>query len=209
MASAASARLALVLACGALAREVLALVRANGWQRAIVLQCLPADLHNRPQQIVPRLRARLDTALASGRYRRVLVGYGDCGTGGLLDDLLADYRRRGCAVERLPGAHCYALFAGLPSFDRLAASEPGSFYLTDFLARHFQRLVWQGLGLDRHPELLSVYFGHYRRLVYLAQTDDPSLNAAAEAAAERLGLRYRRLSVGYGQLLPALAEAAA
>ncbi|MGZ9161239.1 MAG: DUF1638 domain-containing protein, partial [Candidatus Limnocylindrales bacterium] len=128
----------------------------------------------------------------------------DCGTGGLLDPVIADE-----GVERLAGAHCYEFYAGGARFERLAEEEPGTFYLTDFLARNFDRLVVKGLGLDRHPELLGEYFGNYRRLVYLAQTDDPALTTAARRAARRLGLRFERRLTGYGELATTIAAVAA
>jgi hypothetical protein len=123
------------------------------------------------------------------------VLYGDCGTGGELDRILAEE-----GVERIEGPHCYSFFAGGEAFERLAEQEVGTFYLTDYLVRHFDRLMWQGLGLDRHPDLLPIYFGNYRRLVYLAQIDDPALDAKAEEAAQRLGLDYERVSTGMGEL---------
>ena len=132
------------------------------------------------------------------------MAYADCGTGGLLDAVL---REEG--VERLPGAHCYQVFAGHATFDELMAEEPATFFLTDFLARHFDRLVVRGLGLDRYPELLPVYFGAYRRVVYLAQTDDPALLHAARAAAARLDLAFELRHTGYGELAPAIEALAA
>jgi hypothetical protein len=189
----------LVLACGALAREVLATKAALGLTDAqMTLQCLPADLHNRPALIAPRVAEVL--AARRAEFDTVLVAYGECGTGGALDAVLAQYD-----AQRLPHAHCYALFAGAAQFEQIVEDDIGSFFLTDFLARHFDRLVWQGLGLDRHPHLLPVYFGHYRRLVYLAQTDDADLRARAQAAAARLGLAYVQCDVGYGDLTAALA----
>jgi len=189
----------LVLACGALANEVLAVKAALGLSDAdMTLQCLPAELHNRPAQIAPRVAQVL--AARRHEFDQVLVGYGDCGTGGALDTVLAQYD-----AQRLPHAHCYALFAGMEQFDQIVEDEIGSFFVTDFLARHFDRLVWQGLGLDRHPHLLPIYFGNYRRLVHLAQTDDAQLRDSAAAAAERLGLEFVHLPVGYGDLTAALA----
>lgn len=190
----------LVLACGALAREITDLVRLNGWSH-VTVECLPARLHNRPEQIPGAVAERLDGAAA--RYDRILVGYGDCGTGGLLDDVLA---ARG--VERFPGAHCYEFYATTPLFTRLHDAEPGTFYLTDFLARHFDRLVWRHLGLDRHPELRDAYFGNYSRIVYLSQARSEELVAAAEQAANRLGLRFEHRAVGYGDLEASLTAAA-
>jgi hypothetical protein len=135
----------------------------------------------------------------AGRYQRVFVGYADCGTGGELDRVL---ERHG--VDRLPGDHCYGFLAGNAEWEALHDAEPATFYLTDFLARHFDAIVFRGLGLDRHPELLPDYFGNYRRLLYLAQTDDDELRARARAAAERLGLSYEERRTGYGDLLPSL-----
>ncbi len=186
----------LVLACGAIAREVLAVVRLNGWEHVDV-RCLPGKLHSRPERIAGAVEAKLREI--SGRYERVFVAYADCGTGGALDRVLAAH-----GVERLPGAHCYGFFAGNDAFAALHEEEPGTFYLTDFLARHFEALVVRSLKLDRHPELMPQIFGNYRRLVYLAQTDDPDLDARARAAAGYLGLVYERRRTGYGELRPAL-----
>ena len=191
----------LVLACGALAREILALLPPERFP-AIHLHCLPATLHNRPERIAPAVRAAL--AEAAGRYDRVFVAYADCGTGGALDAVLAE-----TGAERLPGAHCYAFFTGVATFDRTGEADLRSFFLTDFLARHFETLVWEGLGLDRHPALRDAYFGNYERVVYLAQTEDAALTAAARAAAGRLGLDFERRFVGYGDLAPAMARLAA
>lgn len=189
----------LVIACGALAREIIDITRLNGWDH-IQLECLPAHLHNRPELIPAAVVERLDRA--AGRFDRVLVGYADCGTGGLLDRVLEE---RG--VERLPGAHCYEFFATSPVFAGLHDAEPGTFYLTDYLCRHFDRLVWSHLGLDRHPELRTEYFRNYHRLVYLSQTEDPDLLDRARRAADRLELAFEHRHVGYGDLVPALAAA--
>ena len=179
----------------------MALKRANRWAHVDV-QCLPAELHNRPERIVPAVREQI-RAHRSG-YNTIFIAYADCGTGGMLDRLL---REEG--LERLPGAHCYEFFAGSETFARLQEAEPGTFYLTDFLVRHFERLVTRGLGLDRHPELASEYFRHYRRLVYLAQRPaaSPPTNGNPEAAeaqarriAERLGLEFEYRFTGYGEL---------
>ena len=185
-----------MLACGAIAREVLALNELNDWTH-VDLRCLPAQLHSRPERIPAAVDAKL-TELA-GRYERVFVAYADCGTGGALDPVL---ERHG--VERLPGAHCYGFLAGNDAWDAMQDEEPATFYLTDFLARHFDALVVRALKLDTHPELLSLMFGNYRRLVYLAQTDDPELDRRAEEAAEFLGLDYERVRTGYGELVPSL-----
>ena len=191
----------LLVACGALAREALAVLAANRLGDRVELACLPALLHNRPERIPGAVREKIQAA--RGRYDRVLVLYGDCGTGGELDRVLAEE-----GVERIEGPHCYAFYAGWATFDALAEAEPGTFYLTDFLARQFETLVVEGLGLDRHPELLPLYFGNYRRLVYLAQTDDAGLTAKAEAAAERLGLAFERRFTGLGGLAEFVRKAA-
>jgi hypothetical protein len=178
------ARKILVIACGALAREVLALKLD-----AIDLACLPAQLHNHPKQIPEAMRAKIRANRQA--YDEILCLYGDCGTGGELDRVLAEE-----GVSRIEGAHCYAFYAGGEAFSELAEEEPGTFYLTDFLVRHFDALVIRGLGLDRHPELRDDYFGNYRRVVYLAQFEDLDLEAKARAAAERLGLAYERRFTG-------------
>src|SRR6202030_2691535 len=189
----------LIIACGALAHEITALRRANGWDQLDV-RCLPAELHNRPEKIPGAVR---DVIRASReRYRSIFVAYGDCGTGGLLDAVL---REEG--IERIPGAHCYEFFATHPVFSALAEAEPGTFYLTDFLLRHFERLVVEGLGLDRHPELYPCYFGNYRRLVYLAQAPAPHSEAEARAIAARLGLEFEYRFTGFGTLESALTSA--
>lgn len=196
----ASAAPVLVIACGALAREIVALQRANGW-RGLEVQCLPPELHNRPERIPGAVRE----AIREGRrsHERIFVAYADCGTGGQLDAVLASE-----GVERLPGAHCYEFFATSAAFERLAHEEPGTFYLTDFLARHFERLVIEGLGLDRYPELAREYFRNYRRLVYLVQSKDERTAQAARAAAERLGLDYEERYTGYGELATRLGSVA-
>lgn len=189
----------LVIACGALAWEIMALVRANGWD-AFDVQCLPADWHNRPERIPDAVRAKIREAKES--YRAVFVAYGDCGTGGLLDAVLEEE-----GVARIPGAHCYQFYMGAEAFDALAEAEPGCFFLTDYLAKHFDQLVIEGLGIDRHPELMAMYFGNYTKVVYLAQTEDPALVAAAQKAAERLGLAFEMRVTGYGGLAPLLEQA--
>jgi hypothetical protein len=196
-----SAPRVLILACGALAREILALLPPERFPN-IHLHCLPATLHNRPQRIAPALRAALEER--QGQYDRILVGYGDCGSGGELDKVVAEF-----GAERLPGPHCYAFFTGVTEFARDPEADLRSFFLTDFLARHFEALIWEGLGMDRHPELRDAYFGHYERVVFLAQTEDAGLTAAAEAAARRLGLAFERRFVGYGDLATTLRDVAA
>jgi hypothetical protein len=182
----------LIIACGALAQEITALRRANGWDQLDV-QCLPAELHNRPEKIPAAVRALIHAARDT--YRSIFVAYGDCGTGGLLDGVL---REEG--VERIPGAHCYEFFATAPVFAALAEAEPGTFYLTDFLLRHFERLVVRGLGLDKHPELFAMYFGNYRKLVYLAQSPGALSEKQSRAIALRMGLEFEYRQTGYGTL---------
>jgi hypothetical protein len=190
-----SGRKVLVIACGALAREVLAL-RLD----AIDLTCLPASLHNHPERIPEAMRAKIRANRAA--YDEILCLYGDCGTGGALDRVLAEE-----GVRRIEGAHCYAFFASEDAFAALAEEEPGTFYLTDFLARHFDTLVIKGLGLDRFPQLRDDYFGAYRRVVHLAQFDDPETTAKARAAADRLGLAFERRFTGLAGLRAFLGEA--
>ena len=190
----------LVIGCGALAKELVAVIDQVGLSN-VDLTCLPATLHNRPGGIPALVREKIRQARP--RYERIFIAYADCGTGGLLDAVLADE-----GVERLPGAHCYEFYATAPTFAALADEELGTFYLTDFLARNFDRLVITGLGIDRHPELLATYFGNYKRLVYLAQTDDPTLVATARRAARRLGLTFEVRSTGYGELATSLKAAA-
>lgn len=191
----------LALACGALAREILALKAANGWAN-LDLHCLPADLHLWPQRIPDAVAA----AVAEHRpaYDRIIVVYADCGTGGLLAARCAEL-----GVEMVPGPHCYAFFAGNDTFAAWTETEITAFYLTDFLARHFDAFVWRPMGFDRHPELIGMMLGNYEKLVYLAQTDDIDLDARARDAAQRLGLAYERRLTGYGDLPAALAAAAA
>ncbi|MGZ4110725.1 MAG: DUF1638 domain-containing protein [Actinomycetota bacterium] len=188
----------LVVACGAIAREVLAVIRLNGWTH-VTLQCLPGKLHNTPQRIADAVDAKLSDAEATGAYDAMFVAYGDCGSAGALDRVLVAH-----GVDRLPGDHCYGFFAGVDTFAAMHEDNPYTFYLTDFLCRHFDRLVVHGLKLDAHPELLPMYFGNYRRLVYLSQTDDETLVAQARAAADFLGLGFEHRRTAYGDLQPSL-----
>jgi hypothetical protein len=189
----------LIIACGALAHEITALRRANRWDD-LTVQCLPAELHNRPERIPAAVRALIQES--RDRFRSIFVAYADCGTGGRLDAVLAEE-----GVERIPGAHCYEFFATGPVFAQLAEAEPGTFYLTDFLLRHFERLVIRGLGLDRHPELFPSYFGNYRKLVYLGQAPAPDSEDAARAIAARMGLAFEYRRTGYGTLQTKLSAA--
>lgn len=182
----------LLIACGALAREIVDLVERSRWM-GFDIQCLPAKWHNTPELIVPGVAEILDRT--RGRYASTYVLYGDCGTGGALDALLA---REG--VARIEGPHCYAFFSGNAAFSARAENEFTAFYLTDYLARQFDKLIWEGLGLDRHPELLKDYFRHYTKVVYLAQVEDAELRKKAEAAAAKLGLAYEYRFTGYGEL---------
>ena len=194
----------LIIACGALAHEIAALRRANAWT-AIDVCCLPPELHNRPERIAPAVQEKIRAH--RNEYRSIFVAYGDCGTGGRLDAVLQEE-----GVERLPGAHCYEFFAGARAFADMAETEPGTFYLTDFLARHFERLVVRGLGIDRHPELAQEYFRNYRKVVYLAQTRSTTLLEQARRIALRLGLAFEHCDTGFGELgtrLTALATATA
>ncbi len=181
----------LVLACGALVSELRTVLAADGLTEHVDVRYLPANLHNRPDRIVPALRELLDELDPHGD-RDVLIGYADCGTGGTLDALLTERPN----LRRLPGDHCYEFFAGSPLFRELAEAELGTFYLTDFLAKHFDALVWQGLRLDRHPELLPAYFGNYTTLMLLSQTERGDVLAAGRDAAHRLGLQFQHRHVG-------------
>ncbi len=184
-----------VLACGALALHVKAIAARNGLD--LDVHPLPPELHNRPERIAPALEA-LAQQLA-GRYDRLLIGYADCGSRGAVDELCA---RLG--AERLPGETCYDLFAGTAAIAAIRDEEPGTFFLTDFLAKTFDHLVWCGLGLDRHPDLRDTYFGNYRRVVWLAQSPTPALAAAAAAAAARLGLPLEVRETGDARLAQVL-----
>jgi hypothetical protein len=179
---------ALLIACGALARELVELRRRNAWEHIRIL-CLPADLHHTPNKIAGAVADAIEKN--KDKYGSIFVVYADCGTNGSLDRVLDEY-----GIERISGAHCYQFFAGESIFDTLSEEEPGTFYLTDFLVRHFDRLVVKGLGLDRHPELKSLYFGNYKRVVYLVQTNSEKLSAQAREQADYLGLEYIEHNTG-------------
>lgn len=188
----------LIIACGALAKEIVEIGKLNGWDH-IRIQCLPAELHNRPAKIPEAVAAEIE--IHQSAFDQIFVAYADCGTGGRLDDVLAKYE-----IERLPGAHCYEFYSGSEVFEELAGEEPGTFYLTDFLTRHFDRLVKNGLGLNTHPELMSTYFGNYRRLVYLSQSESTKLVALAKSHANYLGLEFNHKHTGLDQVRNNLTE---
>ena len=190
----------LVIACGALAKEITALIRMNNWTH-LQLRYLPAKLHNEPKNIPQNIRKYLVNA--QNKFSRIFIGYADCGTGGKLDNLLEEF-----GVQRLPGAHCYEFFSSTQTFSKMLEEEPGSFFLTDFLVKSFEKLIWQGLKINSHPELLKIYFRHYKRLVYLAQTESKELQTQAQEIAKRLGLSYSYRFNGYGGLSPALSDLA-
>jgi hypothetical protein len=185
-----------LIGCGALAREVLALKEKHGWDADVL--ALPALLHNTPGRIAPAVRERLREARAA--YERVVVVYGDCGTGGLLDKMLAEE-----GVERVAGPHCYEMYAN-GAFADMMDEALGTYFLTDYLVQSFDHLVIEGMGLDRHPELLGEYFRNYTRVVYLAQQDDADLRRRAQQAAAQLGLPLEVRQVGYGALETRLIE---
>ena len=180
-----------IVVCGAIAREVLAIARRLEWD--FELTAVPAQYHNSPEKIAPAVAKLLDEW--ASLYDVILVGYADCGTKGALDALLARYDH----VVRIPGPHCYEFYGG-STFRQQATAQPGTFYLTDFLAHHFERLVWEGLGLDRHPELAQVYFGHYTHLLYLQQMAEADESQRAENAASKLGVQYVRAHTGLEEL---------
>ena len=182
----------LILACGALAKEISALIRLNGWSH-LKTRYLPAILHNTPEKITEQLRMVLQSSQT--KFSKIFIGYADCGTGGKIDSLLDEF-----GVQRLPGAHCYEFFAGKLTFAEIIKEEIGSYFLTDFLVKAFEKLVWQGMKIDRHPELLPIYFKHYKKLVYLAQSENLELQTQAHEIAGRLGLVYEKRVTGYGEL---------
>ena len=191
----------LVIACGALAREIVWLQKANGWEQ-FDLQCLDAELHNRPKLIPGKLRLKIEQNRKN--YHHIFVAYADCGTGGQIDALLAEDAMRD--IERLPGAHCYSFYAGEERFSELAEKDLGTFYLTDFLVEHFDRLIIRGLGLDEHPELRAQLFANYTKVVYLSQRQDSWLEQQAKKAAEFLALGFEIVPCGYGDLQTGLQE---
>ena len=184
----------LIIACGALARELSEVVSINNLKH-IEVECLPASYHNSPDKIPAALEERI--LKHSADYEQIFVGYADCGTGGKVDKVCEKF-----GLKRLSGSHCYEFFAGRENFANIQENNIGSFYLTDFLVRHFERLVIKALWIDTHPELLNEYFGNYTQVVYLAQTDDPKLEELARKAAKKLGLKLVIKKTGYGDLEP-------
>lgn len=196
----ANAKKVLVIACGMIAREIIAVRDALRLDH-LELTCLPAEFHYRPDRIAPALDIAIARARAEGT-ENIFVGYADCGTGGDIDKVCAAH-----GVARIDGPHCFAFYQGLPAFEAVADGDMTSFYMTDFLCRHFDAFFMKPMGLDRHPELIKDFFGNYEKVVYLAQTDDPALEAVAIRAAKLLGLAYERRFTGYGDLAPALKKA--
>ncbi|MDQ0999542.1 hypothetical protein QFZ34_004724 [Phyllobacterium ifriqiyense] len=190
-----------VIACGMIAREVLAIREQFGLDH-LQLICLPAEYHHYPDKIAPSVDQAIQKAKADG-ITNIFIGYADCGTGGLLDRVCEKH-----GVERIAGPHCFSFYAGNDLFAAQWDDDMTSFFMTDFLARHFDAFMVKPLGLDRHPELRDIYFGNYKKMVYMAQTDNPELSVKAEKAAEFLGLAYERRLTGYGDLVPALKAAA-
>ena len=188
----------LIIACGALAREIIDLKQANGWTH-LDLTCLPANYHLYPEKITAAVQAAV--AKHRSNYRQIFVAYADCGTGGLLQKVCADL-----GVEMIAGPHCYSFFEGNDRFLAQAEQEITTFYLTDFLVRQFEAFIVKPMGLDRHPELRDMYFAHYEKLVYQAQTDDPALTAKAQDCARILGLEFERRHTGYGDLETSLSK---
>jgi len=180
----------LVICCGAIANEIVTMVRENDWDHMKV-ECLPAKLHNEPGALPEGVRAKIRAGRARGD--EVVVLYSDCGTGGGMAKVLQEE-----GVENIGGSHCYEVFAGSEQFKQLMQDEPGSFFVTDFLARAFEKLVFKGLGLDCHPKLRDVYFGKYRKMVYLVQRENPDTLVLAEAAAASIGLELEVRHTGYG-----------
>ncbi len=182
-----------ILACGALANELVALKQLNHWNDWNIV-CLPAHYHQTPQKIPMAVKTAIGK-IRQQNNNEIFVAYGDCGTGGRLDTVLEE-----AGVERLAGAHCYEFFAGSQAFSDFQDAELGTFYLTDFLVNHFETYVWRALGLDRKPELMEMYFGNYKKLVYLAQTQSERCIAQAKLHAKKLGLSFEYRYTGYGEL---------
>lgn len=183
----------LLIACGALAREIVELIERNGW-RHLDVTCLPAKLHHTPGLIPEAVRGKI--RLAGDRYEKIYVLYGDCGTGGLLDEVLAEEGH----VERIPGPHCFSFFMGNEAFAAGAEDDISTFFLTDYFCRHFEKFVWEALGLDRRADMVDFVFANYQKLVFMPQVEDEALERKARAIAAKLGLAYEYRFCGYGDL---------
>ncbi len=186
----------LIITCGAIAKEIVKLQKLNGWEH-IKIQAISAELHNRPEKIPLAVREVIESK--QHLYKKIFVAYADCGTGGLLDKTLEEFD-----IERLPGNHCYDFFSGADVIQQLNEVEVGSYYLTDFLCRHFDRLIKKGLGLDKHPELMNIYFSNYKKLIYLSQSKSEKLEKMAQEQAKYLGLEYQYLHTGLENLADGL-----
>ncbi len=183
----------LLIACGALAHEIIALNRINQWE-CFTVECIPAKIHWTPEKIPNAIRAKIRASRA--RFEKIYVVFGDCGTAGALDSVLEEEK-----VERIAGPHCFSFMAGNEHFAALAEGDGVSaFYLTDFMVKHFDKFFWEGLWLDRHPELLPMYFGNYKKVIYTAQVKDALLEDEARVIAQRLHLDYEYRFTGYGDL---------
>ena len=172
----------LIIGCGAIAHEINEIIRLNNWKN-ITLKCLNANLHNRPEKLPAKIKDAIDQYIDD--YSKIFIAYADCGSGGLIDLMLKDYD-----IERLEGAHCYEFYAGMRSFKELSEKEIGTFYLTDFLVKHFDRLVIEGLGISKHPNLKDDYFRNYKNVVYLAQNPNNDLELKARKCADFLNLEF-------------------
>ncbi len=188
-----------IIACGMIAREVLAVNEQLGFDH-IDLKCLPAEYHHHPEKIAPAMDVAIQTAREEG-FEDIFIGYADCGTGGELDKICQKH-----GVERIAGTHCFSFYMGNDVYEKSDGEYMTTFFITDFLARHFDTFLIKPLGLDRHPELLDMYFANYTRALYIAQTDDPELEQNAREAAKFLGLEYERRYTGFGDLIPALQQ---
>lgn len=189
-----------ILGCGALARELVELIKQFP-EGQVELTCLPASWHNTPEKIVPGLASKIRTL--KKQNRQILVAYGDCGTGGDIDALLAQE-----GISRIDGPHCYEMYMGKSNFDYEMEAELGTFFVTDYMVRHFERIVMKGMGLRDHPELRDMYFQHYTRFLYLAQIEDEKLKAKAALCAAELDLRFEYIHTGYGEFTQFLRDAA-
>ena len=172
----------LIIGCGAIAHEVSEIIELNNWDN-VRLQCLNAELHNTPKILPRKIKEAIDSNIND--YSKIFLAYADCGTGGLIDLLLKDYD-----IERLEGAHCYEFYSGSSVFKELSEKEIGTFYLTDFLVKNFDRLVIEGLGIQKYPSLKEDYFRNYKNVVYLAQLQDNVLESKARECADYLNLEF-------------------